>query len=283
MKFQKNWKKYGIIGIVIITFLLGVTAYSISVNRKLSWIEKGVKDTVLVVGNIFATPVRFLQDKLSFFSKYDQLVEEHEQLERDYQSEEQNRATIEELTKENEELKKLLEMDASLSQYQVVHASVIGRDATYWLSSFTINKGEKDGLQVDMAVMGNGGVIGYISQTSAHTSTVKLLTSPHLENQVSVKIELTKGKYAYGLLTGYDAKTQTYKIEGISDYVDIPISAKVTTTGLSDRFPSGLFIGTVQDVSTDSFDLAKEVSVKPSASTGDLSFVTVLVREVDAS
>ncbi len=280
---MKNHKKlkYAVIIAFIITILLGVTAYSIAQDRPLTFVEKGIKDTVLKISDVLAAPFRYGKEKLDFLRDNEKLSKEYENLQKEYLTREEEQERIRELEEENEELKNLLEIEESLTEYEKVHATIISRDSTYWLESFVINKGSNDGLKSGMAVMGNGGLIGYISQVSYGTSTVKLLTNASLENKVSIKIELSKNKYAYGLLTGYDRKKGVYFIEGISDYVEIPVSASVTTTGLGDRFPAGLLIGTVSDIETDSFDLAKVVSVRPSMNTENLSFVTVLLRKGD--
>lgn len=279
MKRQKNfWKKYWIIAICLVTVMLGITAFSIHHGRSLTWIEKGVKDTVLTIGHVLSAPLQYGQDKWEAMQNGEKVLNDYEKLQKEVDSLNLYKDKLEELELENEELRELLDLNASLLEYDEVSAMIINRNITYWLDSFTIDKGEREGIQKNMAVLGKGQVIGYISQTSLHTSTVKLFTSSILENQVSVKIDLSEGKYAYGLLTGYDSKEQVYKIEGISGYVDIPISAKVTTTGLGDRFPSGLVIGTVSDVQTDNFDLSKVVSVRPSGDASDIRFVTVLIR-----
>ena len=85
-------------------------------------------------------------------------------------------------------------------------------------------------------------------------------------------------KYVYGLLVGYNKDNQTYKIEGISENDDIEINSYVTTTGLGNNFPSGILIGKVSGVTTDSFDLTKIVEVKSDVDFNDLVYVRVLKR-----
>ncbi len=282
-KKKSKFKKYGFIGIVLVTILLGFTAYSIDKDRKLTFVEKAMRDAVLTVGDILATPFQYIKEKWMILDQNEVLNKKYNDLQKEYLSIDQYKESMRELQEENQKLKELLDINHSLLQYEKVSATVISRDPMTWLESFTIDKGSKDGIQENMAVIGNGGLVGYVAQTSFYTSTIKLLTNPSLENKISIKIEISEGEYAYGLLGGYDSETGSYYIEGISDYVVIPINAKVTTTGLGDRFPSGLLIGTVQDIETDSFDLAKVVYVKPFMKTDDISFVSVLIREEEAS
>lgn len=279
---RENRKKYIILVSVIISLLLlWVTAYSIATDRKLTIVEKAIKDTVLTVGDVLATPIRYVKSKWEILSNSEEIYDKYEEILKEHSTLEQYEETVRELEEENSKLKKLMDLDSSLSSYEKIHATVMNRNMNYWLDFFTINKGSSSGIEESMAVVGNGGLIGYISQVSNYTSTVKLLTNSNLSRPVSVKIQISKDKYAYGLLTGYDREKKAYAIEGISDYGQIPVSAKVTTTGLSDRFPSGLLVGSVLDIQTDSFDLAKVVYVKPSTAIDDISFVSVLIREGD--
>ncbi len=281
---KENRKKYIIlVSIIVAMLLLWVTAYSISTDRKLTFIEKGIKDVVLTTGDILGKPVRYVKNKWDILKNSEKIYNQYEEIIKEHSTFEQYEASIRELEEENEKLKKLLELSSSLSSYEKVHATVINRNMNYWLESFTIDKGSSSGIKANMAVVGNGGLVGYVSQVSNYTSTVKLLTNANLSSPVSVKIQISNDKYAYGLLTGYDREREAYAIEGISDYGQIPVSAKVTTTGLGDRFPSGLLVGTVLDIQTDGFDLAKIVYVKPSTSINDISFVSVLTREGDTS
>lgn len=49
---------------------------------------------------------------------------------------------MEELEKENNELKKLLELKDTLSEYQKINATVVNRNVGYWYDTITIDKGE---------------------------------------------------------------------------------------------------------------------------------------------
>ena len=161
----------------------------------------------------------------------------------------------------------------------MVNATVVSRNVGYWYDKLTINKGKKDGIESKMAVVINNGIIGYISETSNFSSNVQLLTTKNLKNKISVKIDLGNGEYANGLLNEYDSEKGLYKIEGISYSGTIPEKAQVTTTGLSDNFPSGILIGYVNTTTTDNFDLGKIVEVIPSVDFDKISYVTILKRK----
>lgn len=277
---RKSYIKFAIIFIISISVVI-FTGYSIKKERKLNVIEKTVKDIGVFIQDTIYAPIKFTKDKIEVNKEKEEIYKKYKALQQKSEKFEFNEARINELEKENKELKNMLEIKSSLTDYEVVNASIVSRDVGYWYDKIVINKGEKDGIEPRMAVIINGGVVGYVSEVSNHSSNVQLLTTKTLKNKVSVKIDLGKGKSANGLLIGYDSKKNVYKIEGISYSGSIPKDAMVTTTGLGDNFPSGILIGYVNNTTTDNFDLGKIVEVSPSVDFENLSNVMVLKRKVD--
>ena len=60
---------------------------------------------------------------------------------------------------------------------------------------------------------------------------------------------------------------------------DVDIGDFVYTSGLGGIFPSGILIGSVSEITTDSYDLAKIIKVKPSADFSNINYVSVLKRK----
>lgn len=277
---NKKNKKYYIWGLaLVISILLGLTAYSIRMDRDLTLVEKAIRDGVITLGNIINTPINYAKEKWNIFSEKDSIYNDYQELLLREEEIEQYEARIKELEKENIELKELNDIKISLSDFEEINATIIYRDMDYWFDTLIIDKGYTSGIEKNMAVVSSNGLVGYISTVSNFTSTVKLLTNHKINNKISVKIEISKGKYSYGLLSGYNSDENLYLIEGISDYVDIPMNAEVTTTGLGERFPSGILVGKVKSITTDSFDLAKVVMAKPSVNMDNISFVKILKRK----
>lgn len=174
-----------------------------------------------------------------------------------------------------------LEINNSLLKDSYLNATVVNRDVGHWYNTITIDKGSKNGVKKDMAVITSKGLIGKITSISNFSSTVKLLTNEDINNKISVKIEIDN-KYIYGILTGFDSSTNCFQIEGISENTEIPTNSMVTTTGMGDIFPSGILIGTVKRVSTDNFDLARTVEVEPYVDFDDINYVTILKRSYNS-
>lgn len=114
----------------------------------------------------------------------------------------------------------------------------------------TLNKGEKDGIRKDMAVLSDAGVVGTVAVVGDSYCTVVSLLNSKLG--ISSKIERTD---YFGSLK-WDEKNYRYSIlYDIPDHSPLYIGDKVVTAGFSAIFPQGITIGTVAE-----FEKEKESS-----------------------
>ncbi len=281
MKRKNINVKFFVIGIILLfVILMGITAHSLDDERKLNFFEKTIKDSVTFIEKIFYAPIGFVKEKVEMFTETKNLYKKYTKLKEKVEKTDLYYAQIEELQKEITELKSTLELNSTLSEYTYVNATVVNRNVGYWYNTFTIDKGSKNGVKEGDAVITNEGLIGKIINVSNFSSTVKLLTSDEISNKISIKITSEEKKH-YGLLIGYDVKSNIYKIEGITDSSNIKEGDVVSTTGLTDYFPSGILIGRVSKIVKDEFDLNSIIEVEPSVSFNDISIVTILNRKAE--
>lgn len=268
-------KKKIILSVIIIFILLFLLIIFVNDKRKLTVIESVSKDGLTFINKIVNVPINFVSDKFNeykikndIYKKYDKLkdkVNDYELLEQKYN----------ETYKELNDLKANLNIKDSLIDYEIIDAYVINRNVGYWYDTLTINKGKNDSILEGMAVINNRGLIGIVTKTTYTTSTIKLLTGIDNKNRVSVKIKVDD-EYLYGILSNYD--NGYFIIEGISDNREIPVNSLVTTTGLDNKFASGIEIGTVYKTVSDNFDIARKVYIKSNVNFGDIDYVMVLKR-----
>ena len=278
----KNIKIRYIVALVLILLitLITLTSNYIDENRNLTFFEKAIKDTGVFVQKIFNMPINYVKDKVNMISESNDLYKKYNELKDKVNKTDLYYAQIEELQKEVTELKSVLELNATLSEYKYVNATVVNRNTLYWYDTINIDKGSKNGIKEGDAVITPFGLIGRITNISNFSSTVKLLTSDKLNNKISVKIKTDDNLYQYGLLIGYEKEDKVYRIEGITNPDILKEGDIVTTTGLTDYFPSGIHIGTVKNIVKDEYDLSSIVEVIPAVSFEDISIVTVLNRKV---
>ena len=271
-------KRYLLILIIlIVSFILVILSFSLKNDRKLTFAEGIIKDVGVFSVKIIKFPFDFIkntfndnQEKRDIYKKYKKLKEKSDNIDSIISSNDN-------LASEVKKLKNTLKLNTVLSDKVVVNATVVYRNIGYWYEEVTIDKGSKDGIKENMAVVNSEGLIGRTSKVSSHSSVVKLLSNDNMNNKISVKIKVNDD-YVYGLILKYDSKVNIYTVEGISENVEIPDGADVVTTGMGSIFPSGLLIGKVTKTTTDNFDLSKVVEVKSSVNFNDIDYVTVLKR-----
>ena len=174
-------------------------------------------------------------------------------------------------------LEKLNNISLSISDYDLINSTIIGRNIEYWFNTLTINKGSIDGIELDMAVIDNNGLIGRISSVTRNTSTIKLITTNDIKNKVSAVIHNNKDNI-YGIINGYDSKSNLLSLI-ITDNMKIEKNSIVETTGMGGVFPSGILIGKVFDIIKKEDDVTNVVRVIPSSDIKGARYVSVIKRK----
>lgn len=276
---RKIERKYIIILIIIIIMVsLIILSYGLKRKEKLNIAESFIKDAIVSIENVIFYPFRYTIDNFKNFSELKDVKKENDVLKTSIDRIESIETENIELRKELENLKKELNIDYVLTDYEYLNATVTSRNISYWYNTITINKGTKSGIKEEMPVINATGLIGKVISCTSYTSTVKLITTSDTDNKISVSI-VSDNEKLNGLINGYDYKTKLLEVEGISNTKTVRVGDKVYTSGLGGVFPSGILIGTVESITTDSYDLSKIINVKPSANFEDLNYVSILKRK----
>lgn len=188
---------------------------------------------------------------------------------------------INSLIEDIDNLKKINNINLSISEFDVVNSTVIERNKEYWFNTLTINKGKIDGIEVDMAVVDSNGLIGRISMVTKNTSVVKLITTNDTKSKISAVI-LNKNEKIYGVINGYDSNNNLLFLT-ITSNIKIEENSKVETTGMGGVFPSGILIGNVYDVIKKDDGVTNVVRVKPTSNIEGDRYVSILLRQKDSN
>ena len=274
-------KKYVLlIVIVLIIVLFVIFSVSLKKERELNKVESFFKDTLIYVEKIVVYPFNYVKNKISDYNELKNVKKDDDILETSMDRILSIETENIELRRQLEALKEELNIDYSLTDYEYLNASVISRNVGYWYNKITIDKGSYNGVEKDMVVITSKGLIGRVINTTTFTSDVKLITTSDTNNKISVHIS-NGDTNLYGLINGYNYNDNVLELEGISNTKDVNIGDRVYTSGLGGIFPSGILIGTVSEITTDSYDLAKVIKVKPSADFSDINYVSILKRKSD--
>ena len=180
--------------------------------------------------------------------------------------------------KEFEELKKINNLSSTLTEFDSITSLVITRNKMYWFNTLTINSGSKDGIVEDMAVISSDGLVGRITKVSLKTSEVKLITTSDINHKISVMIK-NNDDTIYGILSGYNKEKEYLEVTSINKINEIEKNSLVYTSGMGGIFPSGILIGSVEEIIEDKYNVSKVIYIKPSSNFNDLKFVKVLKRK----
>ena len=278
-KKKMTSKKYVFIGVVIlIIILLIIFSFTLKEDRKLNPVESFLRDTLSYAEKIVTYPFSYITTKTREYNKLKDVNEENDILETSLDRIDAIETENVELRRQIDALKNELNIDYTLTDYEYLNATVTSRSVGYWYNTITINKGSYNGIEKGMVVINSKGLIGRVIKTSTFTSDVRLITTSDTNNKISVHI--SNGDYdLYGLINSYDYNDNYLEVEGISNTKDVRVGDYVYTSGLGGIFPSGILVGTVSEISTDSYDLAKIIKVKPSSDFTDINYVSILKRK----
>lgn len=266
-KFFRNNKLIVILcAIIVFISLIGISLRSQSQSHA----EQYVGDTVAFGQRAVSYPVQFVSGfigDLFSTSNNDKPSNKEKQLEAENQR----------LKADNKKYKKELDME-DISKYDPISSTVLSRNPDQWMNTFVIDKGSKNGVESNMAVMTSEGLVGRISKVNQFSSQVDLISTNTRSNRLSVNIQ-HDDKNVFGLIDQYDAKKEELVITDINNKDKVEKGDKVVTSGLADQLPSSLYIGEVTKVENDQYGLSKEIRVKPAASLADLNHVYVAKRD----
>lgn len=186
-----------------------------------------------------------------------------------------NALSVEEKNELNQ-LRELFELSEQYSSYDTVASRIINMDSSNWFSTFTIDKGSKDGIEVDMNVIGDGGLIGIVSEVGDNYSIVRSIIDD--ESNVYAQFASTsdrcivKGSLQLlneGVLKVFDIKKDANISEG----------DMIVTSSISSKFLPGILIGYVKNIENDPNNLTKSAYLTPVVDFAHLDIVLVIKQQ----
>ena len=192
--------------------------------------------------------------------------------------------TVDELTIENnrlqqeryelERLQELYALDQSYADYKKVGAHVTANDSGNWFSSFTIDKGEKDGIKKDMNVMAGTGLVGIVTEVGPTWARVRSIIDD--SSNVSALILSTSDKcIVKGDLTLMnDGKIRFEQLANNGS--EIKEGEQVVTSHISSKYLQGILIGYVSEITTDANNLTRSGYITPAVDFQHLQEVLVI-------
>lgn len=259
---SKKRKQLNVKIVVVVVIIIAFVGISVSVYMSRSnFLGEGiVKDFFMVIDKVVMYPFTALNDEKNIDQSESYLIQK-------------NVNTSLEI--EIQELKDVLDLNRTLTEYTPINATILSRNKNYWFNQIMIDKGSKDGIAKDMAVVTKNGLVGKVSRVYPHSSEIKLITSDDVNYKVSVAIKTGNGD-SYAILNGYDSETEYVTVTDVDKMSTVKKGDTIVTSGLGGMFPGGIYVGVVEDIKSDKYDLSKTLFIKTSQDFNNIHYVTVL-------
>src|SRR5712692_6578763 len=174
---------------------------------------------------------------------------------------------------EAERLEKLLDLKEK-SSYQTIAARVIARDPSMWFDNIVIDKGHWSGVELNMAVVSTGGIVGVVVSTSPWSAQVMLITNE--KSGAGAVVGQLGQSNALGSIKGL-GESGLLEMRYVSGLEKVQVGDTVITTGQDGIYPSGYNVGAVVEANPGSATQTQAIHVRPTAGLDRLKEVAVLL------
>lgn len=177
---------------------------------------------------------------------------------------------------EMDRLRELFELDQKYGDYPKVGARVTANDTGNWFSSFVIDKGANDGIEVDMNVMAGTGLVGIISEVGPNWARVRSIIDD--ASNVSALVQSTSDTCIVSgdLTLMQDGKIRFEQLANNESVIDS--GEQIVTSHISSKYLPGILIGYVYDIKTDANNLTRSGLITPAVDFQHMQEVLVITK-----
>ena len=262
-QFSTSNKYWLLILAIICIVLMGLSGFAESGKGPLSWaagytivpMQKGINRVGMWIGDVsenFATLQEIKKENKELKSRLEEMTTENNRLQ-------QNSATL-------ERYKELYKMDQNTADYPKVAANVIASENSNWFSKFTIDKGSNDGIREDMNVLSGTGLVGIVTEVGPNWATVSSIID---DKNVSDKC-IVSGD----LQTVQDGLLKFEQLANNEN--EVAVGEQVVTSNISSKYLQGLLVGYISEVNVDSNNLTRSGYIIPATDFKELQEVLVI-------
>lgn len=265
--------KYLLIVFGVICFVLIFISYQYP--EKTVPIRKAAADFISPMQRGINRIGKAINNRIENFSDINALIEENAQLKDELNQLKYENKMIQQDNHEIETYRSLFELDQKYIRYPKVAARIIGRDSNSFYSTFTIDKGSKDGIMKDQNVLAGNGLVGIVTEVFEDSAKVRSIIddSSNLSG-MSLRSEdtcIVSGNLK-SLVNGY------IDISMINLNAELEENAEIVTSHISDKYHQGILVGYAVDIKTDASNMAKEAKLIPAVDFEHLETVLIITE-----
>lgn len=263
------------IWIVVAAAVIAVVTLVVSVLGSSSGPLSGVLGAVASpVRSGLSTLAEWVEDRYNYAFRYDELVQENQELKQRVAELEQSAREGEDAIEENERYRDLLGLAQKRTDFDLESAYITARGATNWASTMTLNKGTNYGVAVGNCVIDQyGNLVGIVDETAYNWCTIITVVDTEIEMGGVVSrtnsAAILEGDFA---LMGEGKLKLAY----LPETTQLISGDEVLTSGLGGVYPFGLKVGTIDEILAEPSGMGRYAILTPSAQLDELRQVFVI-------
>ena len=236
-------KKKGLLGIVVTVIILILIIIFSNREANTSFFENIANKLVMPVQN----GLTYLKNKFSgnstFFTDINNLKNENQELKEKNSQLEQALRELENVKTENQTLKEYLNLTEKYGEYKTIPAYVINRDISNYSKTIVINVGKKDGVEKNMTVIADEGLVGHVISVSDTTSKIRTI----VDTSSSISCLMSTNKESIVCKGTLDSNLEL-KAMYIATDANLVQGDSVDTSGLGGIYPKGIHVGIIKKI-----------------------------------
>ncbi len=252
----------------IIYFILAVFMVILVLRTPIDKFIEGMGMLVLPIKTKIYQASNSIKSSLQSIANYNKMVKENKKLKFQLAKNRQLLARFKHVETENDRLRALLEMKQE-KRLDFMVANISFRDGFSVYSEMYIDKGSKQGIKKNMVVLNNENLLGRVKEVYSDSSLVELVTKTDIYTSV-----LDQNNKNLSILKGVNSKQ--LELEYITVDSDTKEGDEVYTSGLSDIYPKGIYVGKIKEVVEDKNRLFKKVVLELPYNIFDINEVIIL-------
>lgn len=261
-----------------VLFAVAVIAVSLAVMSFFTTTSSPLANAAQVITSpfraAFTAVADWFNDKQAYYADYKALEEENQELKDQIAKMERSVRQAEADSAENERLRELLNLRPQEEKWELESATILERSSSNWTRSFTLSKGTDCGISVyDAVITSEGFLVGTVSEVGTNWCTVLCITDTDTSLGALVfrtdEIGVAEGDFQL-------MDQSKLKLSYLSPDAQLLNGDLIVTSGLGGFLPSGLVIGSVEEVKLDDSGSTQYAVLQPSADFDALTEVFVI-------
>lgn len=261
-----------------VLFAVAVIAVSLAVMSFFTTTSSPLANAAQVITSPFRTAFTaaadWLGDKQAYYADYKALEEENQELKDQIAKMERSVRQAEADSAENKRLRELLNLRPQVEKWDLESATILERSSSNWTRSFTLSKGTDCGIAVhDAVITSEGFLVGTVSEVGTNWCTVLCITDTDTSLGALVfrtdEIGVAEGDFQL-------MDQSKLKLSYLSPDAQLLNGDLIVTSGLGGYLPSGLVIGSVEEVKLDDSGSTQYAVLQPSADFDALTEIFVI-------